>query len=123
MGEVDLAAGTPIPWSTAVVVDLGAGAGRKEAGAEAKRQGKSPGKVHVHLMEGVDRVASYVIDLAPPVPPGGVAPGAKRVGAGFFGGWGAGAPSNPAAGRGVPSRLKFFFRVDDGGVPSVQSAR
>eukprot|EP00903_Cladosiphon_okamuranus_P006417 g6281.t1 len=120
-GEVDLAAGTPIPWSTPVVVDLGA----RGAGAGAKGQGSSPGKVHVHLMEGADRVASYVVDLAP-APIARAAPGGKRVGAGFFGGWGASAgPGRPAvvsAEQGVPSKLKFFFRVDDGGVPSVQSA-
>ena len=124
-GEVDLAAGTPIPWSTPVVVDLGPRGG----GAGPKGQDRSPGKVHVHLMEGADRVASYVIDLAPP-PAGGAAPGSRRAGAGFFGGWGAGAgagaggPSSSASSeRGLPSKLKFFFRVDDGGVPSVQSAR
>eukprot|EP00752_Nemacystus_decipiens_P014332 g12751.t1 len=127
-GEVDLAAGTSIPWSTPVVVDLGARRTAAGAGAQAKGQERSPGRVHVHLMEGADRVASYLIDLAP-APTGGVAPGARRAGAGFFGGWGAGAgagaggssPSD-AAERGAPSKLKFFFRVDDGGVPSVQSA-
>lgn len=84
----------------------------------------------MHLMEGADRVASYVIDLTPPVPPvppGGVASGGRRVGAGFFGGWGAGGPPKAAAAERArapaPSKLKFFFRVDDGGVPSVQSAR
>lgn len=123
-GEVDLAAGTPIPWSTPVVVDLEARSGPAGGGAGAKGQGSSPGKVHVHLMEGADRVASYVIDLAP-APTAGAAPGGRRVGAGFFGGWGAGAgrPAGVTAERGAPSKLKFFFRVDDGGVPSVQSAR
>lgn len=123
-GEVDLAAGSPIPWSTAVVVDLGA---RRGGAVGSKGQGRSPGKVHVHLMEGADRVASYVIDLAPP-PTGGAAPTGRRAGAGFFGGWGAGAgasgpSSSTASERGAPSKLRFFFRVDDGGVPSVQSAR
>lgn len=95
-GEVDVPAGTPIPWSATVPVAVGAaGVGGGGSGAAAE------GKVHVHLMEGADRVASYVIDLSPPE------------GEGRDGPWS----------EGKDPRLTFSFRVDGGGVPSVQSAR
>lgn len=91
-GEVDVLAGTPIPWSTSVPVTVGVGA---------------RGKVHVHLMEGPDRVSSYEIDLFIPTGSAG----------GVIGGRGGG------KGPDLEATLKIFFLVDDGGVPSVQSAR
>ena len=67
------------------------------------------GKVVVHLMEGADLLASYVVavDLS----------SAK-------GSWvgGSGGVEDFAEGK-DRFRLKFLFRVDDGAMPSVYSAR
>lgn len=109
-GEVDVPAGTPIPWSKEVPVDLG----RRDRGQNGRR-----GRLHVHLMEGAERVASYVIDLTQSTP--------STREKGVLWGWGAGGTRTAAASERAAAvaatKVKFFFRVDDGGVPSVHSAR
>lgn len=92
-GEVDVPAGTPIPWSTPVYVDTG---------------GAEHGVVHVHLMEGADRLASYKIDLS----------GARSLDANRVGARGGGAPQAAA----MDARVSFSLRVDVAGVPTVDSA-
>lgn len=124
-GVVDVPMGTAIPWSKAVTIDLGGG-GR--LGGQEKRE-----RVFVDLMEGADRVASYVVDVEQPrSQSAGSGPrGGKR---GVFRGWGMGVnraaaaegdASGAASAAVAPeaSRLKVSFLVDGGGVPSVQSAR
>lgn len=99
-GEVDIPGGTAIPLSSGVSVKLGGGAG-----------GVVTGKVYVHLMEGTDLLGSYVIDLSFPK---GAWVGGKRKAGGLARG----------GGRVVDRcRLEFILGVDDGGMPSVQSAR
>lgn len=75
--------------------------GGAASGAGGKGAAGEEDKVHVHLMEGADRVASYVVDLSPPSEGGGEGSWSER----------------------NDTRLTFLFRVDDGGVPSVESAR
>lgn len=92
-GEVDIPGGTAIPWISGVSVKLGGGV--------------VTGKVYVHLMEGADLLESYVIDLSSPK-----------------GAWVGHRKSAKGGGRVADySRLEFVLRVDDGGMPSVQSAR
>ncbi|CAM9786969.1 unnamed protein product [Ectocarpus sp. 4 AP-2014] len=113
-GEVDVPAGTPIPWSKEVPVDLGT----RDRGQHGGR-----GRLHVHLMEGAERVASYVIDLAQSTRStrgkgvlwGGGAVGARTAASA--------ASASERAAAVAATKVKFFFRVDDGGVPSVHSAR
>lgn len=113
-GAIDVPAGTPIPWSVDVPVDISSsgGGGIGEA-VNWKTARKHRGKVHVHLMEGADRVASYVIDLAPS---GGTL-------AAFLGEGGGGEGGGGSGGGGAAPQLKFVFGVDQQGVPSVLSAR
>lgn len=95
-GEVDIPSGTAIPWISGVSVKLGGGAG-----------GVVTGKVYVHLMDGEDLLESYVIDLSSPK-----------------GAWVGGGRLARGGGRVVDcSRLELVLRVDDGGMPSVKSAR
>lgn len=89
-------AGTLIPWSTAVSIDT---------------EASDRGAVHVYLMEGADRVASYRIDLSLPA---GLDKRHKRGGVGGGAGMGDGA---------LDARLKFSLRVDLAGVPRVEAAR
>lgn len=125
-GAVDVPAGTPIPWSVDVPVDIsgsgsgdgghgGGGDGGVVEAVKGKVASKHRGKVHVHLMEGADRVASYVIDLAP----------SGRISAAFLGegGGGEGGGGGGSGGGSAMPQLKFVFRVDQEGVPSVLSAR
>lgn len=66
-------------------------------------------QIDVDIMEGTDRVASYTVDLTQTMQPRAWGPAKRRAVSGLDGG--------------KNHRVNLHLRVDEGGVPSVQSAR
>ncbi|CAM9961675.1 unnamed protein product [Discosporangium mesarthrocarpum] len=117
-GEVSVGQGTRLPSTTSIEVPVGDFAGYWG------EDGWGGGTLHLHVMEGVDRVSSYKIVLPQPQTQKDVVGLDTGGGACHQQGSAAAAAGSGAGAGGLrEARLKFVLRVDDGGVPEVGTAR